>query len=74
MARAEGVATGSMAASNDTPGRWLSIVGLGENGREGLPAAALRLIDGAVLLAAAPASRPGGGWRAGVARMEKALP
>ena len=39
-----------MAASNDTTTRWLSIVGLGESGREGLSPAANKLIDGAVLL------------------------
>ena len=42
--------TGSMAPSNATPARWLSIVGLGESGREGLSPAANKLIDGAALL------------------------
>ena len=39
-----------MAASNATPARWLSIVGLGESGREGLSPVANKLIDGAALL------------------------
>ena len=50
MARADDEVTGSMAASNATPARWLSIVGLGESGREGLSPAANKLIDGAALL------------------------
>ena len=39
-----------MAASNDTTVRWLSIVGLGESGRDGLSPAANKLIDSAALL------------------------
>ena len=39
-----------MTASNATPVRWLSIVGLSEAGREGLSPAANALIDGAALL------------------------
>lgn len=39
-----------MTASNATPQRWLSIVGIGEDGREGLSPAANRLIDGATLI------------------------
>ena len=50
MASADDEMTGSMAASNDTPARWLSIVGLGESGRDGLSPAANQLIDGAALL------------------------
>lgn len=42
--------TAAMGTSNATAGRWLSIVGLGENGREGLSAAAEKLIGSAVLL------------------------
>jgi precorrin-6B C5,15-methyltransferase / cobalt-precorrin-6B C5,C15-methyltransferase len=37
-------------ASNGTERRWLSIVGLGESGREGLCAVAIRLIEEAVLI------------------------
>lgn len=39
-----------MAASNDTRGRWLSIIGIGESGRAGLPAAASALIGNAELI------------------------
>ncbi len=39
-----------MTSSNATRGRWLSIVGIGENGRNGLSAAAIRLIDEASLV------------------------
>jgi precorrin-6B C5,15-methyltransferase / cobalt-precorrin-6B C5,C15-methyltransferase len=39
-----------MAASNAMPGRWLSIIGVGESGREGLSSAANRLIDSAALV------------------------
>ncbi len=42
--------TGPIAASNGTRGRWLSIVGLSESGRDGLSHAAIKLIGGAVLL------------------------
>ena len=51
-----------MAASNDTPARWLSIVGLGESGRDGLSPAANQLIDGAVLVGGRRAA-PCPGWR-----------
>jgi precorrin-6Y C5,15-methyltransferase (decarboxylating) len=40
----------SMESSNATPGRWLSIVGIGEDGREGLSPAANRLIGDAALV------------------------
>ena len=40
-----------MAASDDTPGPWLSIVGIGEDGLDGLSAAARRLLAGADLVA-----------------------
>jgi precorrin-6Y C5,15-methyltransferase (decarboxylating) len=40
-----------IAPSNGTEHRWLSIIGIGESGREGLPAAAQRLIGEAVLVA-----------------------
>ena len=39
-----------MTTSNDTRGRWLSIAGLGESGREGLPDAVCKLIDSALLV------------------------
>jgi precorrin-6Y C5,15-methyltransferase (decarboxylating) len=42
--------TNAIAASNGTRGRWLSIVGLSESGREGLFAAADKLIGNAVLV------------------------
>jgi precorrin-6Y C5,15-methyltransferase (decarboxylating) len=50
MASADDEMTGSMAASNGTPARWLSIVGLSESGRDELSPAANQIIDGAVLL------------------------
>jgi precorrin-6B C5,15-methyltransferase / cobalt-precorrin-6B C5,C15-methyltransferase len=40
-----------MAASDDMPGPWLSIVGIGEDGLDGLSAAARQLIAGAELIA-----------------------
>jgi precorrin-6Y C5,15-methyltransferase (decarboxylating) len=51
MACADDEETGSAGANNGTPARWLSIVGLGETGREGLSPVAVKLISGAVLLA-----------------------
>ena len=39
-----------IAESNGTLGRWLSIVGIGEDGREGLSPAANKLIDDAALI------------------------
>jgi precorrin-6Y C5,15-methyltransferase (decarboxylating) len=52
MVRASDTATtGTIPASNGTERRWLSIVGVGEDGRDGLSATANRLIDGAVLIA-----------------------
>jgi precorrin-6Y C5,15-methyltransferase (decarboxylating) len=42
---------GAIPASNGTERRWLSIIGIGENGRDGLSATANRLIDEAVLVA-----------------------
>jgi precorrin-6Y C5,15-methyltransferase (decarboxylating) len=44
-------AAGAIPASNGTERRWLSIIGIGESGRDGLSAAASRLIDEAVLVA-----------------------
>jgi precorrin-6B C5,15-methyltransferase / cobalt-precorrin-6B C5,C15-methyltransferase len=41
----------AIAARNGTARRWLSIVGIGEDGRGGLSATAIRLIDKAVLVA-----------------------
>lgn len=46
----EDAVTKPAADSYATRGRWLSIVGIGENGRDGLTAAANKLIDGAALL------------------------
>jgi precorrin-6Y C5,15-methyltransferase (decarboxylating) len=40
-----------MAASDDTPAPWLSIVGIGEDGLDGLSAAARELLAGAELVA-----------------------
>jgi precorrin-6Y C5,15-methyltransferase (decarboxylating) len=40
-----------MTASDDTPAPWLSIVGIGEDGLDGLSAAARRLLAGADLVA-----------------------
>ncbi len=51
MVRAfEEVVMNAIDISNGTRGRWLSIIGLSESGRDGLSAAAVRLIEGAVLL------------------------
>jgi len=51
MARAfEDAVADSIAASNGTHGRWLSIIGLSESGRDGLSPAAKQLIGGAVLV------------------------
>jgi precorrin-6Y C5,15-methyltransferase (decarboxylating) len=44
-------AAGAIPASNGTERRWLSIIGIGESGRDGLSAAASRLIGEAVLVA-----------------------
>jgi precorrin-6Y C5,15-methyltransferase (decarboxylating) len=46
----EGEASVVMAESNAMPQRWLSIVGIGEDGRAGLSAAANRLIDSAAVI------------------------
>ncbi len=51
MVRAfEDAVISAIGNSNGTRGRWLSIVGLSESGRDGLSPAANKLIDGAVLL------------------------
>jgi precorrin-6B C5,15-methyltransferase / cobalt-precorrin-6B C5,C15-methyltransferase len=51
MARAAEKGAGEVIAkSNDTQRRWLSIVGIGESGRDGLSPAANRLIDNAALI------------------------
>jgi precorrin-6B C5,15-methyltransferase / cobalt-precorrin-6B C5,C15-methyltransferase len=44
-------AAGDIQPSNGTKRRWLSIIGIGESGREGLCASASRLIDEAVVIA-----------------------
>jgi precorrin-6Y C5,15-methyltransferase (decarboxylating) len=52
MARAveEAGAAGVITASNGTRERWLSIIGIGESGRDGLSPAANQLIDNAALI------------------------
>ena len=50
MVCADGKEPGSAGASGGAPVRWLSIVGIGESGLEGLSPAANMLIGGAVLL------------------------
>ncbi|MFY9641485.1 MAG: precorrin-6y C5,15-methyltransferase (decarboxylating) subunit CbiE [Rhodomicrobium sp.] len=51
MVRAfDDVVMNAMGNSNGTSGRWLSIVGLSESGRDVLSPAANRLVNGAVLL------------------------
>ena len=39
-----------MTASDDTPAPWLSIIGIGEDGLDGLSAAARALLAGAELV------------------------
>lgn len=46
----EDKAVSGIAPSNAMATRWLSIVGIGESGRDGLSPAAIRLIDDAVLV------------------------
>src|ERR1700692_1804633 len=59
-----------MTASDDMPAPWLSILGIGEDGLDGLSAAARKLLDGAELVAgrhrylalAADVGKPTLGW------------